>query len=136
MSFPPHKPPLDEWYRWAVQSVEGYAFFTTDLKMRIVTWDRGASELFGYRRDDVLGEDARFIFTPEDIEERAPEIEIANAVAHRTAGDERWHVRKDGSLFWASGLMMILTDDEGRHLGFLKIVRERAPPSEARDAGV
>lgn len=123
------RPALPVWYQWAVQSIRGYAMFTTDLKTRIVTWDQGASDLFGYRRDDVMGEDARFIFTPEDIRQRAPEMEIATAVANRTAPDERWHVRKDGSIFWASGLMMLLTDPEGRHVGFLKIVRECSPPS-------
>lgn len=125
-------PPLDVWYRWAVQSVRGFAFFTTDLEGRIVTWDAGASELFGYRREDVIGEDARFIFTSEDIAQRAPEIEIVTAVANRTAPDERWHVRKDGSLFWANGLMMVITDDAGRHVGLAKIIREDTPPGRER----
>jgi PAS domain S-box-containing protein len=117
-----------EWYRWAVQSIRGYALFTTDLDARIVTWDQGAVDLFGYRREDVLGEDARLIFTPEDIRKRAPEMELEAAMAKRTALDERWHVRKDASLFWANGLMMLLTDDTGRSVGFLKLIRERPPP--------
>lgn len=127
------KPSLEVWYRWAVQSVRGFAFFTTDIKSRIVTWDHGASDLFGYRREDVLGEDARFIFTPEDIKQRVPELEIATAVANRWAPDDRWHVRKDGSIFWASGLMMLITDDAGRHVGFQKIVREQAPPERTNE---
>jgi two-component system CheB/CheR fusion protein len=117
--------PLSEkWYRWAVQSIRGYAVFTTDLKGQIATWDQGATDVFGYRREDVLGENARFIFTPEDIQQHAPEWEIAQAVGNRAAPDERWHVRKDGTLFWASGLLLVLLDDTGRHVGFLKIVRE------------
>lgn len=118
-----------EWHRWAVQSVRGYAMFTTDLKARVTTWDEGAVEVFGYRREDVLGENARFIFTPEDIKRRAPEAELAEAVGNRTAPDERWHVRKDGTVFWASGLMMLLCDDVGRQVGFIKIVREAPAPS-------
>ena len=140
VSFAPMTPtsqagPTPDWYRWAVQSVRGYAMFTTDLKARIVTWDAGASEVFGYRREDVLGEDARFIFTPEDIAKHAPETDIALAVGHRAAPDERWHVRKDGTIFWASGLLLVLLDDAGRHVGFLKIVRERDPPDQAQGAG-
>jgi PAS domain S-box-containing protein len=118
-----------EWYRWLVQSIRGYACFSTDLKTRIQTWDTGAIELFGYRREDVLGEDARFIFTPEDIKQRVPELELVTAIANRSAPDERWHVRKDGTIFWATGLMMVITDDVGRHVGFVKIVRERPPPA-------
>jgi PAS domain S-box-containing protein len=119
---PPH------WYRWAVKSIREYAFFTTDLKNRVVTWDQGAIDLFGYARADVVGENAEFIFTPEDIKKNAPQKEIALAVGNRTAPDERWHVKKDGSVFWATGLMMTITDDAGRHVGFMKIVRQREPP--------
>ena len=107
-----------------VQSISGYAVFSTDLQCRIMTWDDGAERLFGYSRDDVLGEDARFIFTPEDINHHVPEEELADASAHRVALDERWHVKKDGTVFWASGLMMQLRDDRSRQVGFIKIVRE------------
>ena len=116
--------PRDEWYRWMVQSVAGYAIFSTDLNSRIMTWDGGAEKLFGYRRDDVAGENARFIFTPTDIADRVPEKELASAAEEHCALDERWHVRKDGTVFWASGLMMRLMDDHRRHVGFVKIVRE------------
>jgi len=99
-----------------------------DIETRIVTWDQGAVDLFGYRPEDVVGENARFIFTPQDIGQHAPEAEATNAIANRTTPDERWHVRKDGSLFWAMGLMMTLNDDDGRHVGFAKLIRERSPP--------
>ena len=122
----------DEWYRWSLQSVRGYAVFTTNLQGRIVTWDQGAIDLFEYRREDVVGQDARFIFTTEDIRQNEPAVEMANAIGHRSARDERWHVRKDGTLFWASGLLMAILDDEGRHVGFIKIVRPRPPPEKPR----
>lgn len=130
MALPIELPP--EWYRWCVQSVRGFAIFTTDLKARITTWDGGATEVFGYRREDVIGENARFIFTPEDIDKKTPELEIAQAVTDRSALDERWHVRKDGTIFWASGLMLVMLDDVGRHIGFVKIVRECEAPDSAR----
>jgi PAS domain S-box-containing protein len=107
-----------------VQSASGYAMFSTDLKGRIATWDDGAARLFGYRREDVLGEDSRFIFTVEDIGRHEPEAELADAAVNRCAPDERWHVKKDGTIFWASGLMMPLLDDHRRHVGFVKIVRD------------
>ena len=48
------------------------------------------------------------------------------------AADEGWHLRKDGSCFWASGEMMPLRDRAGGHIGFLKILRDR---TDAREAG-
>ena len=118
----------DEWYRWMVQSAAGFAIFSTDLQNRIVTWNCGAEELFGYRRDDVIGENARFIFTPTDIAQHVPEKELASAADDQCALDERWHVRKNATVFWASGFMMRITDDHHRHVGFVKIVRECPEP--------
>ncbi|MET1755921.1 PAS domain-containing protein [Novosphingobium sp. RD2P27] len=39
--------------------------------------------------------------------------------------DERWHLRKDGERFWASGETMPLLTDDGQHPGFVKILRDR-----------
>jgi PAS domain S-box-containing protein len=47
------------------------------------------------------------------------------ALRNGRGNDERWHLRKDGSRFWANGEMMPLTDDDGRPVGFIKILRDR-----------
>ena len=52
--------------------------------------------------------DSRLIFTPEDRERGAPEAEMAKALAEGRAENERWHLRKDGSRFWGSGLLLPL----------------------------
>src|SRR3712207_6747488 len=39
------------------------------------------------------------------------------------AEDERWHLRKDGSRFWASGVMISLWED-GQLRGYAKVVRD------------
>ncbi len=38
--------------------------------------------------------------------------------------DEKWHVRKDGSRFWASGLVFPLKDEKGDVQGFTKVARD------------
>ena len=54
------------------------------------------------------------IFTPEDRAAHAPEQEARTAIRDGRAADERWHVRKDGSRFWGSGVMMAMHDAQGR----------------------
>ncbi|MDB5613906.1 MAG: regulator, partial [Devosia sp.] len=44
----------------------------------------------------------------------------------------RWHIRKDGSTFWASGEMLPLADG-GSPEGFLKILRDRTPQKRAEE---
>jgi PAS domain-containing protein len=47
------------------------------------------------------------------------------------APDERWHLCKDGSQFWASGEMMPLKSEDGALVGFPKILRDRTERREA-----
>ncbi|MBI0539698.1 PAS domain S-box protein [Roseomonas sp. KE2513] len=74
----------------------------------------------------MLGQTAERFFTPEDHAADRIGTEMRLAVEHGRASDERWHLRKDGSRFWASGEMMPLADERGP-LGFLKILRDRTP---------
>ena len=56
------------------------------------------------------------------------------ALREGRASDERWHLRKGGERFWASGEMMVLRDDDGAHLGFVKIMRDRTAEHLAGEA--
>ena len=59
---------------------------------------------------------------------------MGRALTRHRAQDERWHLRKDGSPFWATGHMMALQGDEGQHVGFLKILRDRTVRKLAEEA--
>jgi PAS domain S-box-containing protein len=40
------------------------------------------------------------------------------------AEDKRWHLRQDGSLFWANGMVMPVKNDNGSLRGFAKVMRD------------
>ena len=107
-----------------VESVKEYAIFVSDLEGEIVSWNLGAEKVFGYSSKEAVGKNARMLFTREDREHRVPEEEMRTAIADGSAEDERWHVRKDGSLFFASGMQTPLFDEEGKHTGYAKIARD------------
>jgi PAS domain S-box-containing protein len=111
-------------YRLAVESAKDYAIFTLDLAGRITGWNTGAENLLGWSEDEALGSPVNLIFTPEDNAEAIAEEEMRLAVTEGRADDNRWHLRKDGSRFWANGLMMPMRDDAGGLTGFLKILRD------------
>jgi PAS domain S-box-containing protein len=71
----------------------------------------------------VIGRNAKIFFTSEDIAIGEPEKELTNAITKGRAIDERYHVRKDGTRFWGSGLVFPLYDEEQHHRGFTKIMR-------------
>lgn len=107
-----------------VESVKDYAIFVSDLNGRIVSWNIGAEKIFGYTPDEAIGQDCRILFTKEDCANLVPEEERKTAREEGCAEDERWHVKKDGSLFFASGVQTPLYDESGKHTGYAKIARD------------
>jgi PAS domain S-box-containing protein len=115
-------PGSDELLRLVFESAHDYAIFSLDPGGLVTSWNSGAERLMGWTAGDIVGLTADVIFLPEDREAGAPEQERVVAAATGRATDERWQQRKDGSRFWASGLMMRL---DGRDSGFVKILRDR-----------
>lgn len=102
------------------------AILTLDDEGRVSAWNPGAERLLGFSESEVLGHRLGAMWTAEDLEERQPELEMCRALEEGRAEDERWHMRKDGSRFWASGIMVPLpAGPGGQHRGFLKIMRDR-----------
>ncbi len=108
-----------------VESADDFSIFTVDLDGKITTWNSGAERIFGYNEEEANGQDISLIFTHEDKDEDIPQKEIDDALTKGRALDQRWHVRKDGTHFWADGILMPLQDRWGSTHGFLKIIRDR-----------
>jgi PAS domain S-box-containing protein len=106
-----------------LRSTEDYAIILLDPDGRVQRWSRGAEKLFGFTAQDLEGTLAHEIFVPPDRQAGVPEVELQVASEQGRAEDERWHLRKDGSRFWASGVMISLRED-GRIVGYAKVVRD------------
>ena len=117
-----------------LESTVDYAILTTDRGGRITLWNPGAEHILGWSQAEMLGQHAGIFFTPEDLAKGMPEREMERAALEGRAADERQHLRKDGSRFFASGMMMPLRDDAGELIGFLKILRDRTREHEAGKA--
>src|SRR5215207_3899295 len=117
-----------------VEAAKDYAIFMTDADGRVSTWNEGAQRLFGYGEGEIVGEDASVLFTPEDREGGAPERELQKARKEGRAEDERWHLRKDRSRFWASGFVRPAFDERDNLIGFSKVARDLTERKRAEEA--
>lgn len=106
------------------QSTKGYAIITLDCDGTITTWNRGAEIIFGHREQEAIGRKVDLIYTEEDCRQGVPEAERKRALRQGQATDERWHVRKDGTRCFFSGLVNPLVDNDGKVTGFAKIARD------------
>jgi len=129
-SFEQPVPNKEELFELVVESSIDFAIFSVDPNGFTTSWNVGAERLFGFAEDQMLGRSADVIFTPEDRAKAAPQKERSEARMNGRATDERWHQRRDGSRFWASGLMMPL---RGKGAGFVKITRDRTEQHQASE---
>ena len=113
-----------ESYRLLVESAVDYAIFHLSVDGVIESWNPGAARIFGYETAEIIGRHGSVLFTPEDNLTGAPEEEARNASKSGRAEDSRWHLRKDGSRFWANGVMLGLRDETGTLVGLAKLIRD------------
>ncbi|MBA1201871.1 PAS domain S-box protein [Pseudomonas capeferrum] len=106
-------------------SAVDFAMIVIDPQGSITDWNAGAMHVMGWTSDEMQGQPAERFFTSEDRAQDRLEYEMISALQRGRATDERWHLRKDGRRFWASGEMMPLYGDNQVHLGFVKILRDR-----------
>ena len=111
-----------------------FAIIAMDRQGNITDWNYGAQRILGWSAQEIRGNPVSVIFMPEDQAEERPSVEMRMALEAGRGNDERWHQRKDGKRFWASGEIMPLHDETGHHLGFLKILRDRTSDKLALEA--
>jgi PAS domain S-box-containing protein len=121
-------------FRLLVENVRDYAIFIVDKTGRIESWGIGAASIFGYTDAEIIGQPVSRLFTAEDVENNVPEQEMKQAETAGQAEDERWHLRKDGSHFWASGITTALRDEAGSLRGFSKVARDITGHKQIQEA--
>ena len=121
-------------FRLVVEGAHDFAMLLFDETGCITAWNAGAERLLGYTEAEVIGQSAAIIFTPEDRAAGAPDAEFTEAARNGHANDERWHVRKDGSRFWGSGVMAAIRRSEVPVRGFVKVLRDESVRKQFEEA--
>lgn len=123
----------DRQARLIIESAVDYAIIGLNTEGVITSWNAGARNILGWSTEQAVGQSAALFFTPDDAAAAIPAAEMRAAVRHGRGLDERWHIKADGTRFWALGEMMPLRSAGGELEGFVKILRDR---TEQRKAAV
>ena len=94
-----------------------------DVEGHIVTWSPGAARIYQYSEDQALGKHVSGL-SADEADGSEPERELTRSAAEGHFGNEGWHVRKDGTRFWANVITLALRDERGELQGFARIVRD------------
>lgn len=120
--------------RAILESAKDYAILTLDTDRRVTSWNTGAEMMMGYTEAEIVGQLGDVFFVPEDRAKAGPQHEVETALRTGRAANERWHLRKDGSRFYGSGMTTALLNDAGAVMGVLKVMRNLTAQKQAEEA--
>lgn len=113
-----------EQLKLVVEGAKDFAMFTIDPSGNVLSWNKGAERLLRFSEKEIIGKNFSVFFTPEDVKNSMPELELKTVLETGQANDDNWLVRKDGSKFWASGVSTAVIDKAGNLKGITKIARD------------
>ncbi|MBC1225115.1 PAS domain S-box protein [Nostoc sp. UCD121] len=123
----------EERYRLLIEGVTNYAIFMLDPNGNFTSWNIGAERILGYQEAEIIGQPFERIFSPEAIEREQPQQVLTKAVTEGFSKENRWHIRKDGTFFWAHCVITPLRDENGNLRGFSKIMQDITERKQAEE---
>jgi diguanylate cyclase (GGDEF)-like protein/PAS domain S-box-containing protein len=116
-----------------INSIHDYAVFMLDPTGNVLSWNIGASRIMGYDAHEIIGRHFS-CFYAEETRDNEPRRALEIASERRSYADEEWHVRKDGSRFWATIVIELVRGEAGQVVGFAEVVRDNTERRIAEDA--
>jgi PAS domain S-box-containing protein len=107
-----------------VDSRGDYAIFMLDPNGIVASWNKGAEQIKGYSRDEIVGKHFSVFYPAEDRARGKPERELLIAARDGRLEEEGKRVRNGGSEFWANVVISAVRDRTDALVGFVKVTRD------------
>lgn len=117
---------LEKLHKKMIQEIQDYAIILLDIDGTILSWNIGAEKIKGYIPEEIIGQNFRIFYLPQDRQEGLPEKLIEHAKKEGRARHVGRRLRKDGKTFWGSILITAIHDDDNNVIGFTKLTKELA----------
>jgi PAS domain S-box-containing protein len=131
------KPHIDtDLYKYLILGVKDHAIFALNCSGTIISWNKGAERIKGYKADEIIGKHFSTFYTDDAVQRKHPQFELSEALKNGSYEEEGWRVRKDGTVFWANVVITAIYDDAGKHIGFAKVTRDLTERKVAQEASM
>lgn len=114
----------EERFRLFVDGVQDYVIFMLSTEGTVISWNKGAERIKGYRSEEIIGHHFSCFYRAEDIARGKPEEELQTALKLGQLNTEGWRVCKDGRQFLAQILITAIFGRDGCLEGFSNITRD------------
>ncbi|MEV6925962.1 PAS domain S-box protein [Dactylosporangium sp. NPDC051485] len=108
-----------------------YAIYMLDPDGRIVSWSVNAERLKGYSSEEVIGRSDSIFCTPEDRAAGTDEKILARARETGRAEIDGPRLRRNGTRFWAHGLLTAVRHADGSPRGFVMVTQDMTARKQA-----
>ncbi|WNG54868.1 PAS domain S-box protein [Archangium gephyra] len=98
------------------------SIIVSDLSGRITYWNEGATQLFGYSAEEMLGQSVAMLYPSRSTEELA--AGLAHVITTGERSGEWLGRRKNGSEVWVSVRTVPMRSAEGEPTGFIGVSRD------------
>ncbi|HMJ17833.1 MAG TPA: ATP-binding protein [Gemmatimonadaceae bacterium] len=131
VAYTPYESPLidalmdgESIHQLMVDSRGDYAIFMLDPNGIVASWNKGAEQIKGYSRDEIVGRHFSVFYPAEDRARGKPERELLIAARDGRMEEEGKRVRNDGSEYWANVVISAVRDRADALVGFVKVTRD------------
>jgi len=123
----PRSDPRNDASAAILDQLEQVAIIRVDTKGVITGWNAGATRVFGYTRDEIVGKNRRTLYRDADTWHGRPTSEIKRATEGRIEAED-WRVTKSGEHIWVNVAIMPFISETGAR-SFIEIV---GPPTAGK----
>jgi len=99
------------------------AVVVTDLQGTIIDWNKGSEQLYGYSKNEAIGQPVNILHVPEDSENITSEVISAVQKSGQWSGEIRM-LHKNGNIGWIESMCVPIFDESETMVGALGINRD------------
>ena len=99
------------------------AVVVTDMQGVMIDWNKGSEALYGYTKEEAVGQSVSILHVPEDTEHITAEVISAVEESGKWTGEVRM-LHKDGHVGWVESMCVPIFDDDNMMIGALGINRD------------
>jgi len=114
----------EEFYGLIFHNLKNYAVILLDPDGYIISWNKGAELIKGYRKDEVLHNHFSILYSEENISEDKPNKDIRQAIVNGMHEEESIWIKKDGTKIFVSISISALINSKGELRAFSMIVKD------------
>jgi len=119
--------------RLVVDGVQDYAICMLGPDGNVLTWNSGAERIFGYRANEIGGQDFSILYKTGATTRHPAKIHLREALAQGRSETEGWLCRRNGECFYANVVVTPLRDGRRQLRGFSHIVRDETERQRAEE---